>query len=83
MKDLGVGRILEGVSFIEKLELVDSLRALDCGVDRPPKEGLTGVCGIGIGSVRELFSTAASSRGLASSSQRKKSQRFGSVCWHV
>lgn len=80
------GLVLEGVWLYEKLGLVapiDSFLALDCGVDRPPKEGLTGVCGGGIGSVRELLSTAASSRGLASSSQRKKSQRLGSVCWHV
>lgn len=32
------------------------------------------------GSVRELFRTALASRGLASSSQRKKPQRLGCIC---
>lgn len=35
------------------------------------------------GSLREFASTAASMRGFASSSQRKKPQRWSSACWHV
>ena len=40
---------------------------------------LVGVCG----SERELFRIALASRGLASSSHRKKLQRLGCVFWHV
>ena len=57
--------------------------ALDFGVDKPPLEGLTGVCGVDVGSVLELFNTAATSRNFALSSQRKKSQRVGWGFWHV